>query len=359
MKEVYELFSECLGDKAYHTPTGQEPKDDRSRLFAMYHKRTHTPVKETVEKEFCKPGGIVRVLFCSVAFGMGVNIKEAYLVLHIGPPSDLDDYLQETGRVGRDMLHKSHAVLLKYKGCTASRNISKEMREFVSNNSLCRRKLLLTHFGSDTPPDTIFHDCCDVCSRECKCSCFCLDQCTCIARCSEVENMSVMETHLKSMKESCETQDQGNVNNVSQSGIKKLQHDLLTYRSGLAKKSNQGSKLNLLTSIDVTTGYSISLINQVIKNINNIRDEQYLKEHFAFFSDEHVQATWAFVCPVLNNPDSDQDTSTCNDTGNLSVTDHSNSSDDSDNCNLSCSSSSSCCESSVLQSSSRENSDST
>lgn len=54
MKELYELFAEHLGDKSYYWPT-----DDRSRLFAMYHKRTHKLVKETIEKEFCKPDGIV------------------------------------------------------------------------------------------------------------------------------------------------------------------------------------------------------------------------------------------------------------------------------------------------------------
>ena len=33
MKELYELFSQCLGEGAYYRPTGNEPRDDRSRLF--------------------------------------------------------------------------------------------------------------------------------------------------------------------------------------------------------------------------------------------------------------------------------------------------------------------------------------
>ena len=59
-----------------------------------------------MEIEFCKPDGTVRVLFCSVAFGMEVNIKEAHLVLHVGSPFDLDHYLQQTGWVERDLLQK-------------------------------------------------------------------------------------------------------------------------------------------------------------------------------------------------------------------------------------------------------------
>ncbi|XP_032228485.2 ATP-dependent DNA helicase Q-like 2 [Nematostella vectensis] len=73
MKELFDLFGEQLGDQAYHQPTGAEPRDDRSRLFAMYHKRTHKLVKGTIETEFCKADGIVRVVFCSIAFGMGVS----------------------------------------------------------------------------------------------------------------------------------------------------------------------------------------------------------------------------------------------------------------------------------------------
>lgn len=102
MEELYELFSQCLDEGAYYRPTGNEPRDDRSRLFAMYHKKTHNLVEETVEKEFCKADRVVRVLICPIAFGMGINVKEAYLDLHLRPSGDLDDYLQETGRIGRD-----------------------------------------------------------------------------------------------------------------------------------------------------------------------------------------------------------------------------------------------------------------
>ena len=30
MKELYELFSQCLGEGAYYRPAGNEPRDDRS-----------------------------------------------------------------------------------------------------------------------------------------------------------------------------------------------------------------------------------------------------------------------------------------------------------------------------------------
>ena len=59
-------------------------------------------VKEVVEREIVKPNGSVRAFFYTIAFGMGVNVQGASFVIHMGPSSDLDDYVQECGRVGRD-----------------------------------------------------------------------------------------------------------------------------------------------------------------------------------------------------------------------------------------------------------------
>ena len=66
VRDLYEVFHEALGSESYVLPTGQEPKDDRTRLFAMYHRKTHHLVKNVVEREFCKVDGTVRVVFCTI-----------------------------------------------------------------------------------------------------------------------------------------------------------------------------------------------------------------------------------------------------------------------------------------------------
>ena len=38
----------------------------------------------------------------AVAFGMGVNCKEVRRAIHFGPSKNLEQYVQETGRAGRD-----------------------------------------------------------------------------------------------------------------------------------------------------------------------------------------------------------------------------------------------------------------
>lgn len=41
----------------------------------------------------------------------GIDIPELYNVVHYGPASSLDEYIQETGRAGRDG-GQSHAILI-------------------------------------------------------------------------------------------------------------------------------------------------------------------------------------------------------------------------------------------------------
>ena len=125
----------------------------------------------------------VRVVFCTIAFGMDINVEGAYIALHFGPSSCLDDYLQEIGRIGRSSDRQSHTVLLTYSGCTRSKNITNGMKEYVRNADVCRRSMLMQPFldCQDKPDEETRmerHSCCDVCAKMCRCVCLCKGKCT-------------------------------------------------------------------------------------------------------------------------------------------------------------------------------------
>ncbi len=120
-------------------------------------------------KAFCTPDSCLRVVIATIAFGMGLDCPNVRRVLHWGPSSDIELYLQETGRAGRDM-RPAQAILYHGAEDVTVRDLDKNMKEYVANKDSCRRKMLLKHFDSCTAPTEVkLCLCCDVCERECSC----------------------------------------------------------------------------------------------------------------------------------------------------------------------------------------------
>ena len=57
--------------------------------------------KEVIHTSLSVPDGIVRVVFATVALGMGINFQNVNLIIHYGSPRSIEDYFQESGRGGR------------------------------------------------------------------------------------------------------------------------------------------------------------------------------------------------------------------------------------------------------------------
>ena len=56
------------------------------------------------DKVLLLDGSTLRLVIATTAFGMGVDCKDIRRVTHWGYPSDKEQYIQETGRAGRDGL---------------------------------------------------------------------------------------------------------------------------------------------------------------------------------------------------------------------------------------------------------------
>lgn len=132
--------------------------------FEYFHSGTKDYLKEQIVDSFSKSDGIVRILMATSAFGVGVDCKNTSRIIHVGPPIDVDDYLQESGRAGRDGL-SSEACLLLHSGYASGRKLSPYMKEYVENRDNCRRTLLMKTFGINDPDKGDI--CCDVCNEGC------------------------------------------------------------------------------------------------------------------------------------------------------------------------------------------------
>ena len=77
---------------------------DRMRQIGIqssaYHAGISAPERLKIQTSWMT--GDYRVLACTSAFGMGIDKPDVRFVFHASPPQDLESYVQEAGRAGRD-----------------------------------------------------------------------------------------------------------------------------------------------------------------------------------------------------------------------------------------------------------------
>ena len=97
---LYTHFLQALQDASYYPPGAEHVSDNR--LFAMFHSCTDEHNKRVVVSSLSQTDGVVRVVFATMALGMGVDFKSLDYIIPYGAPRSLEDYIQESGRAGRD-----------------------------------------------------------------------------------------------------------------------------------------------------------------------------------------------------------------------------------------------------------------
>lgn len=166
--ELYKSLRKKLGS-SFTEPCGY-PDLHQFRLVDMYTRASTKQMNEKVLASFLIPNGKLRLLIATTAFSMGVDCQDIRCILHFGPPSTITEYVQETGRAGRD--GKPAIAQLHYG--KAGKHIKQDMRSYGENQTKCRRHLLFNEFLFYTRDHTITGcKCCDVCGKECTC-----DECT-------------------------------------------------------------------------------------------------------------------------------------------------------------------------------------
>ena len=103
----------------------------------------------------------LRLIIATSAFGLGIDCSDIRQIFHWGLPSNMEEYVQETGRAGRDGLD-AKATLFEGKG---GQHSSERLKEYVSNATVCRRKLLFEGFLKyyDGSVRMSRSRCCDLC----------------------------------------------------------------------------------------------------------------------------------------------------------------------------------------------------
>lgn len=167
---LFAHFHYELGAASYYPPGS--PEISENRLFGMYHGSTPQHNKDVIVQSLLDPSGVVRVIFATIALGMGVDLQGVDTIVHYGAPASIEDYFQESGRGERSGGAAKSIVYWKPSDCprvkdpsTLHQKEGNDVRAYVENSTLCRRKWLLEHFApecakSGRDPSL----CCDVCA---------------------------------------------------------------------------------------------------------------------------------------------------------------------------------------------------
>lgn len=119
-------------------------------LIEMYHKCTHETSKQRILDKFSsKANSVIRCIVATVALGMGIDIPDVRLLVHIGCPKSIISHWQEAGRCARDGQQGFSMIL--YDNFTASlKTTDKAMSKMLMINALENKSLMFFPFMAMT-----------------------------------------------------------------------------------------------------------------------------------------------------------------------------------------------------------------
>ncbi|CAC5426074.1 recQ [Mytilus coruscus] len=156
----------------------------------MFHKSTHQDSKDRILKEFKLKESRIRCVIATVALGMGLDIRDVDLVVHIGCPKSVLSYWQEAGRCARD--GRQGLSLIIYDMFTVSlKNTAKDIAKIVQNkdNTCIRTQVLSLLSDQKTVASLSESNICSGCDLQhcdcsyCRCCSVCIEKCPCQKRC--------------------------------------------------------------------------------------------------------------------------------------------------------------------------------
>lgn len=281
--ELYHLFMQHLGAKAYYPPCAK--KTSENRMVAMYHSGTSPSIQGVVLASLKDPSGKVRIIIATNALGMGVDIKGLHRIINYGPPSDIESYLQEVGRAGRD--GKQSEALLVFHG-QQLRHCTPEMLEYLKSTS-CRRSKLLELFDKGTVSSQSFsrekHRCCDVCALKCTC-----------------ESVDCPDIHdsMNSLKlKSTDTTTSQNLRPVSTEQKQKLKDLLRECQKEMREEIFRSNPKLFYANVDNVTCFSNQLIENAVSKCDSLFSVEDILEKLSVWKVDHAHKIYSCLCNVF------------------------------------------------------------
>ena len=149
------------------------PQIPQNRLFAQLHSPHTDKIKNEIITSIVTKSCTQRVLFATVAFGVGVDSPCVERIIHFGVPRIMGSFFQESGRAGRDKRPSTSTLYFNSNDiCANVEGMQPIMKAYCKNpKNICRRNIVLNYFGIGIPSACDQkHSCCVTCRNNCQCS---------------------------------------------------------------------------------------------------------------------------------------------------------------------------------------------
>ena len=274
--ECFLYFSNNMGKDQYH-PSAAKPLA-KNRLFSQYHAEYPDHERNRIVEELVKGTCMHRILFVTIAFGLGIDCNNIRRVIHIGVPYTMEDYCQEVGRAGRDGLPaRADLFYNSYDISKSRKNMSDVMREFVLSKQ-CKRKMILNYFDHDVPKNqNPAHMCCDFHSQQCSC-----DDCELAKAIADIDvdtpHEQVSAAHLPQDQSSEELKEVSFDAEVKA----KIKMNLIQYRVNLQKQLGRST----VGGISLSSGFAIELIDLTLQHLAQLTSVEKVQAILPVYSQE-------------------------------------------------------------------------
>ena len=281
---IYGMVKGMLGKDIYHGTDN----DSTNVLVEMLHSCTPSANKEKILLSYQSVTGTIRLLIATIAFGMGVDCKGVHRVIHYGPAKNVEAYIQETGRAGRDGLQS--AVYILYHGVLLA-HVDGHMKQYVKTQH-CRRKELLKHFHSTTWQHEVPHLCCDNCAVECNCG---------MPDCGSYSSFPLSQG---------EAADPASVKKreVREEQRKAVEGRLIQYYKSIVIKllnTTAHGDVKTLTNLQFMLGFSKHQITQVLDNLNMIFSLSDVYKVVEIWDMRHALEILSVISDICNDVSAD------------------------------------------------------
>ena len=91
---------------------------------------THDSVKNRILSTFTDQNSHIRIVIASIAFGMGLDAPDVVRIIHWGPSSGVEAYVQETGRCGRNGTSSEVLLYFSPTDVSAAQPITESMKAY-------------------------------------------------------------------------------------------------------------------------------------------------------------------------------------------------------------------------------------